>query len=226
MKTQKFTIIGLQSFSDKSNNKIIYSGVKTNIRITFHGNNNTILVDDEFDSNILTIECYGDNNLLTLGHCRFKGFLRLSGGAKIDIGDGVTCTDKCFIDASEGATVKIGNDCMFATANQIRTNDAHAIYDVRTGERINPAAKIHIGNHVWVGFGAKILAGTTIGDGSVVGMDSIVKGKFPNNCIIAGVPAELKKKNIAWERAILFNIDSDLNSRSLEYWNLTEDLDF
>lgn len=104
MSNIKLTIIGLQNYSDKNNNKINYSGITNNTRVTFHGKNNTILVANKFNSKALTIELYGDNNLLALDNCNFRGFLRLGGGAKINIGDNVTCTENCFIAASEGTT--------------------------------------------------------------------------------------------------------------------------
>lgn len=84
------------------------------------------------------------------------------------------------------------------------SNDAHSIFDVVTKENINSTPeiskkrKIMVGNHVWIGVKAIILYGTEIGDGSIIGAGSLVKGKIPNNCIAAGVPARVVRRNIAW----------------------------
>lgn len=77
-----------------------------------------------------------------------KGNIRVGYKSLVVIGDKVTCT-KPFICASEATKILIGDDCMFATDNHIRTDDAHAIYDVKTGLRLNPSKDIIIGAHVW-----------------------------------------------------------------------------
>ncbi len=41
---------------------------------------------------------------------------------------------------------------------------------------------------------------TQIGNGSIIGAMSLVKSIIPNNCIAAGIPARVIRKNIAWSR--------------------------
>jgi serine O-acetyltransferase len=50
-----------------------------------------------------------------------------------------------------------------------------------------------IGNNVILGTGSKILGGITIGDGCIVGANSVVTKSFPDYSMIAGVPARLIK---------------------------------
>ena len=115
---------------------------------------------------------------------------------------------------------------MIASGNQIRTDDAHPIFNIETGERINMPSSISIGNHVWIGIRAVILGGTTIGDGSVIGMGSIVKDQFPNNCILVGTPAKIVRRDVAWERPHLtlskpfYKPDASFVKKS-PYWNKT-----
>jgi len=95
---------------------------------------------------------------------------------------------------------------MIAAQVQLRSEDSHAIYDVNSGSRINPSRNIIVGEHVWLAEASSILSGSNIGSGSVTGTRSVVKGKFPNNCVVAGVPSRIVKKNTAWERPnIAFN---------------------
>ena len=47
--------------------------------------------------------------------------------------------------------------------------------------------------------------GTSIGDGSIIGARSVVKKAFPNNCSIAGNPAKIVRKNVAWGREQIGN---------------------
>ncbi|MGS2872527.1 acyltransferase [Enterobacter huaxiensis] len=51
-----------------------------------------------------------------------------------------------------------------------------------------------IGENCFIGAGAKILAGTTLGKQCVVGANSVVKGNFPDYCVISGIPAKIIKK--------------------------------
>jgi acetyltransferase-like isoleucine patch superfamily enzyme len=46
-----------------------------------------------------------------------------------------------------------------------------------------------IGNDVWIGFGAMILSGVTIGDGSVIGARAVVAGDIPPYAVAVGNPA-------------------------------------
>jgi maltose O-acetyltransferase len=53
------------------------------------------------------------------------------------------------------------------------------------------AAHIQIGDDVWVGAGAMILPGVTIGNRVVIGAGSLVKDDVPDNAVVAGTPARL-----------------------------------
>ena len=53
---------------------------------------------------------------------------------------------------------------------------------------------IIIGNDVWIGFEAVILAGVTIGDGAIIGTRAIVTKDVPPYTIVGGVPAKPIKK--------------------------------
>lgn len=49
---------------------------------------------------------------------------------------------------------------------------------------------IVIGNDVWIGYEAVILAGVTIGDGAVIGARAVVTHDVPPYTIVGGVPAK------------------------------------
>lgn len=48
-----------------------------------------------------------------------------------------------------------------------------------------------IGNDVWIGYGCLILSGSQIGDGAVIGANSVVSGTVEPFAVVAGNPAEL-----------------------------------
>ena len=53
--------------------------------------------------------------------------------------------------------------------------------------------KIVIGDGTWIGMNATILAGTQIGKNCVVAAHSVVKGNFPDYCVIEGIPGRILK---------------------------------
>lgn len=57
----------------------------------------------------------------------------------------------------------------------------------------------HIGNDVWIGHGAFIKAGVTIGDGAIVAAHSVVNRDVPPYSVVAGNPAVIKKTRIPAE---------------------------
>ena len=51
-----------------------------------------------------------------------------------------------------------------------------------------------IGENCYIGMGAAILAGTILGKQCIVGANSVVRGEFPDYCVIVGAPAKIVKK--------------------------------
>ncbi len=63
-----------------------------------------------------------------------------------------------------------------------------------------------IGENCFIGYGAAIQAGTKLGKQCVVGANSVVRGEFPDYCVIVGSPAKIIKKynfeTKRWEEVI------------------------
>lgn len=55
-------------------------------------------------------------------------------------------------------------------------------------------APVKIGDNVWIGAGAIILPGVTIGDYSVVAAGAVVNRNVPSGVLVAGIPARIIKK--------------------------------
>lgn len=140
--------------------------------------------------------------------------------SELIIGKGSTVQDGRFR-TGRNSRIIVGEDCMFSWATTLLAHDGHMIYDVAAEKCLNNTAgecneSIVIGNHVWIGGETVILPNTRIDSGTICGYRSLVKGRYPNNCVIAGSPARVVKKDIAWTRT---NICEDLS----EYWNLKEE---
>lgn len=227
----------LESYVDKRGNQIIYSGEPRwqGVRITFSGSNNLLTVAPDADIVELGVDFAADGShveILSTSEPRtgLRFGMRIGSHSAVRIGENVGSQGRTMITAIEGAEVVIGDDCMLAMGIEIRTDDAHPIYDVRTGERLNMAQSIHIGNHVWIAKHATIMGGVTVGDGAVLGFRSIVTGDIPNNAIAAGAPARVVRRDIAWERPMVTTRRADEvlpypGEKHERFWNLTEDLD-
>lgn len=87
--------------------------------------------------------------------------------------------------------IEIGDDCMVAAGAYITDADWHGLYD-RTHEG-GARAPVTLGNNVWIGEGACVLKGVTIGENSVVGARAVVAEDVPANVVVAGNPARVVK---------------------------------
>ncbi len=155
----------------------------------------------------------------------FNGYLGMLSNSSLQIGKEFSVGESYHIALDNYTEILIGDDCMFSNDVFLRSNDGHSIFDIATGKNINSTQeigkkrKIEIGNHVWVGMRAAILYHTKIGDGSIVGALSLVKNVFPNNCILAGTPAKMIKKDISWSRE--YGAE-DIAECGSQYVNLTK----
>lgn len=223
----------LAAYADDNGNTIDYSGpaLKENVAIFFNGQNNRIIAPAGTRISYMSVYFDCDNGVLILGsnpHVGgIKAAIRIGQDSTVKFGNNVNMTGPCHITAMEGSTVSFGDDVMIAQENEFRSDDAHPIFDVITGKRLNASQDVVIGNHVWFAKGAVALSGAQVGDGSVVGFRSLVTGRIPNNCIAVGTPAKVIRRNIAWERPHLslvppfYKNDSSSITKS-DYWNLTE----
>jgi len=60
-----------------------------------------------------------------------------------------------------------------------------------------------IGDYVWIGYGAIVLPGATIGDCCVVGAGAVVTRDVPPNSVVAGNPARVLRQLTTDERLLL-----------------------
>jgi len=149
----------------------------------------------------LRIRFFGRRSKVILApNCRWKGYILVYGnGRTVRIGERSTCIETYIVCRDRNVT--IGSDCMFSRGIEIRSTDVHPIYDRATNERINPAADVVVGDHVWVAANTTLSKGSVIPDGCVVGAMSFVNRAFDApNCVIAGSPARVVRDNIRWER--------------------------
>ncbi len=111
-------------------------------------------------------------------------------GFNINAGEDVYFNFNCIV--LDCAEVRIGAGTLFGPAVQIYTAYHPLAAEVRAqGPEL--AAPITIGSRVWVGGGAIILPGRTIGDNTTIGAGSVVTKDIPANVFAAGNPARVIK---------------------------------
>ncbi|MFT5483081.1 MAG: acetyltransferase-like isoleucine patch superfamily enzyme [Halieaceae bacterium] len=115
---------------------------------------------------------------------------REAGAGRITIGDNVLCSPGTRISASD--EICIGDAVMMANGVYITDSDWHTLYD-RTSRSSEPTP-VHIGDNVWLGDGATVLKGVTIGENSVVAARAVVVKNVPANVVVAGNPARVVKQ--------------------------------
>lgn len=108
----------------------------------------------------------------------------------INIGNNVLLCPGVRLDSA--SAINVGDNCMLAAGSYLTDADWHDIYD-RTIPVGNTKA-ITLANNVWIGDGAIICKGVTIGKNSIVGAGSVVTHDIPENAIAAGNPARVVKQ--------------------------------
>jgi len=130
----------------------------------------------------------GDDVHIRIGH----NASLILGGKENESGSGITA--RCVILVSQ--KIEIGKDVMIAWDTFITDSDWHTI------EGQSSVQTTVIGDHVWIGTGAKILKGCRIGNHSIVAAGAVVtSGVYPNRALLGGVPAQILRNDIAdWSR--------------------------
>ncbi|WIO75373.1 acyltransferase [Porticoccaceae bacterium LTM1] len=117
------------------------------------------------------------------------------GGAEI-IGTPNYLSAKIWFDGSDYSRISLGKDVTISSNVRVLTHD-WSIFTVGKGlgyEFEGPVGvhrKIKIGNYVFVGTGSILMPGCEIGDCSIVGAGSVVRGIIPPNSIVIGNPAQV-----------------------------------
>ena len=112
-------------------------------------------------------------------------------GCNIHVGENFYANFDCVI--LDCAEVRIGKNCMLAPQVGIYTA-YHPIDPTDRNSGRELAAPITIGDNCWIGGHVTINPGVTLGNNVVVASGAVVTKSFPDNVVIAGVPARVIRK--------------------------------
>lgn len=111
-------------------------------------------------------------------------------GYNIHVGERFYANFGCVIlDVCE---VRIGDDCLLAPGVHIYTA-SHPVDPKLRAAKQEFGRPVAIGNNVWIGGNAIILPGVVIGNNVVVAAGSVVTKNIPDNALVAGNPAVIRK---------------------------------
>ena len=95
---------------------------------------------------------------------------------------------------------RIGDGVLFANLAGIVGRSDHDLHDLGSSVRrsrwvgdfpVSLSRETVIGSDVWLGYGAIVLSGVSVGDSSIIGSGAVVVGDVPANSIVVGNPARV-----------------------------------
>jgi acetyltransferase-like isoleucine patch superfamily enzyme len=134
----------------------------------------------------------GENATVTLGRWSWLGHgtkVRAHEGT-VSIGAKSVLGQECTISAYRH--ISIGRECIIADKVMMIDFD-HGMVEVERTIREQGIYKreVRIGHNVWIGYGACLLRGVTVGDNCVIGTSAVVTTDVLDNAVVGGIPARV-----------------------------------
>jgi acetyltransferase-like isoleucine patch superfamily enzyme len=134
----------------------------------------------------------GPRSTLRMGRWSWIGHgskIRVHEG-EVSIGAKTVMGQECTISAYQH--VSIGRECIIADRAMLIDFD-HGAVEVERPIREQGIYKrdVRVGHNVWIGYGACVLRGVSVGDNAIVGTSSVLTRDVPENAVVAGAPARV-----------------------------------
>lgn len=108
-------------------------------------------------------------------------------GNSVKIGKNVVVMNNALFMAAGGITIE---DNVLVAANAQLISNNHDLYD----HAVLTCKPVHLKRNCWIGAGATILPGVTVGENAVVGAGAVVTKDVEANTVVGGNPAKLIKR--------------------------------
>ena len=123
-----------------------------------------------------------------------EGYMTITNKNLLYIGDYSSIGRSCFFHTN--GTLRIGSNVQISRRVTIYTS----MHNYNTGTMIpydkNDLHKtVEIKDHVWVGMNASILPGVTVGEGAIIGMNSVITKNVPPLAIVVGIDRVVGYRN-------------------------------
>ncbi len=160
-------------------------------KIKTHG---FLMVASYVEIDALSTEGVSFGNGVSIGEgtwVKCTGSLRTIGKG-IKVGNNVGMGERCHYGCAGG--IEIGDNTIVGIYVTMHSEN-HVFSDTTQPIRSQGVTHqgIKVGSNCWIGAKVTILDGAVIGNGCVVAAGAVVRGVFPDNCVIGGVPAKILK---------------------------------
>ena len=144
--------------------------------------NHTMPYTEEYDALVkeLFMGNIGENS-------RVMPAVTVVGGNSVKIGKNVVVMNNALFMAAGGITIE---DNVLVAANAQLISNNHDLYD----HAVLTCKPVHLKRNCWIGAGATILPGVTVGENAVVGAGAVVTKDVEANTVVGGNPAKLIKR--------------------------------
>jgi acetyltransferase-like isoleucine patch superfamily enzyme len=172
--------------------------------IVFEGNGNRVSIGENCVLNGAHIRLITDSNFSCEANVRLAAIEVIAAlRGVVEIGAYSHLTWKAQLYLHEPGRIAIGERCLIASGTSFTISDMHSIIDIKSGQRINPAKDIVLGEKVWLAEDVRVLKGAKIGSGSIIGIRSIVTNSIPENSLAVGVPAKVIRTDVTWKTELI-----------------------
>jgi len=115
---------------------------------------------------------------------------------EVTIGEKSVMGQDCTISAYQH--VSVGRECIIADRVMMIDFD-HGVVEAERPIREQGIYKrdVRVGHNAWIGYGACLLRGVTVGDNAIIGTSAVVTADVPENAVVAGIPARVIRRRDA-----------------------------
>lgn len=134
------------------------------------------------------------------------------------------------VDLNSSNFIKIGNNVQITDGVVILGHDyAYSVVTNKYNKILRPQSETIIGDNVFIGINSIILMGTKIGNNTIIGAGSVVKGKIDSDSVYAGNPAKkictleeykekLQSKYLESARCYYRNMKNSVNENNMNIY--------
>lgn len=104
---------------------------------------------------------------------------------------GMNCTFWPYTNITNPEYTRLGNNVMLTACTILGHDGSIAVLNEAYGKKLDRVGKVDIKDNVFVGHGAIILPGVTIGPNAIIAAGAVVSADVPEGSIVGGVPAKV-----------------------------------
>lgn len=184
---------------EKGNEAMFENSFVSRSSFVCRGDSNTIICRGQIHKTKVIVSGKGNRIVISDGAKVYNTTLTLRAeNSEIIIGKNTNVGSLYAVCMGKNNYIRIGESCMISDNVEIWSTDGHSIIDLCSGEILNASMPVAIGNSVWLGKNSVVLKGVKVGDGTIVGMNTVVTKDTVPFSVVVGNPARMVRENVKW----------------------------